>query len=332
VLVLLVLFAPQIRRAAVFAAGVAAGFLVPVLPFAAIAPRQFYQSLIVAQIGSRAHAHRVNLWVRLKNITGVVNLPVGHGGVLLAGLAIVAFAVLAYVIAWYRTGQPPALLDWFAAVTAALAVVMFLWPPQFHYHFSAFLAPFLAMVIALPAARLLAATQAPPATQAADGGQRAVAGQRRFAFGLAGLALAAMAVSQFQADSVTPKVLGPVPAAVQRIVPAGACVLTDQASLTINANRFVSSVPGCPQLVDSLGTDLALSHGLKPGTGAARVAAVAAVWRSAFRHAQYVLLTRINARRIAWTPDIQAYFDANFVLVYTSPKHLMLYARKGLRT
>ena len=337
VIVLLVLLAPQIRRAAVFAAGVAAGFVVPVLPFAAIAPRQFYQSLIVAQIGSRAHAHRVNLWVRLKNITGVVNLPLGHGGVLLAGLAIVAFAALAYVIAWYRTGQPPARLDWFAAVTAALAVVMFLWPPQFHYHFSAFLAPFLALVIALPAARLLAATQPAGATRPAEGGQpadreqRGVSWQSRFAFGLAGLALAAMAVSQFQADSVTPKVLGPVPAAVQRIVPAGACVLTDQASLTINANRFVSSVPGCPQIVDSLGTDLALSHGLKPGTGAARVAAVAAVWRSAFSHAQYVLLTRINARRIAWTPGIQAYFDANFVQVYTSPKHLMLYARKGLR-
>ena len=39
---------------------------------------------------------------------------------------------------------------------------MFLWPPQFHYHFAAFLAPFLALTIALPVSRLLA--DAPPGT------------------------------------------------------------------------------------------------------------------------------------------------------------------------
>ena len=54
VLVLFLLLLPGIRRAALFAAGVAAGFAVPVLPFAAVDPRRFYQSLYVAQVAPRA--------------------------------------------------------------------------------------------------------------------------------------------------------------------------------------------------------------------------------------------------------------------------------------
>jgi hypothetical protein len=324
VLVILVLCLPQIRRAAIFAAAVAAGFALPVLPFAAIAPRQFYKSLIVAQIGSRAHAHRVRLGIRLEEITGLVNLSLGHASILLAVLAIVTFVVMAYAITWYHTGRPPAALDWFAVATAALVAAMFLWPPQFHYHFAAFIAPFLAMAIALPAARLLAMAR-PLADKHGTGTLL-----NSCAFGLAGIALAAMAVSQFQVENVADRIIGPVPSAIQRIVPPGACVLTDQVSLTIIANRFVSSVPGCPQIVDGLGTDLALSHGLKPSTGAARVPGVAAVWREAFSHAQYVILTPINARRIAWTPGIRTYFDTHFVQVFQSPRHLTLYARKGL--
>jgi hypothetical protein len=51
------------------------------------------------------------------------------------------------------------------------------------------------------------------------------------------------------------------------------------------------ATPDGPQLVDTLGTELALSQGLTPDTGAARVPAVAAVRAEAFSHAQYLLLT-----------------------------------------
>jgi hypothetical protein len=319
-----VLCLPQIRRAAVFTAGVAAGFLVPVQPFAAIAPVKFYQSLIVAQIGSRAHATRVPLWDRLDHMIGTFDLNLGHTGLLLVTLAIVLFVALAYAFSWYRTGQPPAPLDWFSVASAGLVAALFLWPPQFHYHFTAFLAPFLALSAALAAGRLLAAVQARASSPAAADR----VGQ--WSLGAAGAVLAVLAIIQFHAQTIVPPVLGPVPAAIDRIIPPGACVLTDQVSLTINANRFVSAVPGCPQMVDTLGTDLALSHGLKPGTGAAQVPAVAAVWSEAFSHAQYVLLTRINTRRIPWSPGLRAYFRSHFRLVYTSPRNLTLYVRKGL--
>ncbi|HEY6274770.1 MAG TPA: glycosyltransferase family 87 protein [Streptosporangiaceae bacterium] len=323
VLVVFVLCLPQIRRAAVFTAGVAAGFLIPVLPFAAIAPEKFYQSLIVAQIGSRAHATRVTLFNRLDHMAGVFDLNLANTALVLAALAIVAFVVLAYAFAWYRTSQPPAPLDWFSVATAGLVAALFLWPPQFHYHFAAFLAPFLALSVALAAGRLLAAVQAQAGSPAA------AARMGQWSLGAAAALLAVMTIIQSHAQTIVPPVLGPVPAAIDQIIPRGACVLTDQVSLTINADRFVSAAPGCPQMVDTLGTDLALSHGLTPGTGAARVPAVAAVWSEAFGHAQYVLLTRINTRRIPWSPSLRKYLRSHFRRVYTSPRDLTLYVRKG---
>ena len=115
-------------------------------------------------------------------------------------------------------------------------------------------------------------------------------------------------------------------------------MLTDQVSVTLLANRFESSDPRCPQMVDSLGTTLALSHRLKPGTGAATVPAVNYWWRRAFSNAQYVLLTSSAAKRIAWTPALKAYLASHFTVIYrssqdlNSPRYLNLYVRRGLRT
>ena len=97
-------------------------------------------------------------------------------------------------------------------------------------------------------------------------------------------------------------------------------MLTDQVSVTLAANRFVSTDPNCPKIVDSLGTTLALSDGLKPQTGAANVPAVNAAWNQAFSHAQYVILTATNTRRIAWSPQLEAYFSSHFTQLYESPR------------
>ena len=119
-------------------------------------------------------------------------------------------------------------------------------------------------------------------------------------------------------------------AAGQQIIPPGACVLADNVAYTVTANRFISSVPGCPAIDDGTGANYALSNGRSTATGAGRVPAVAAMWRSAFRHAQYIWLTGLNRRRIAWTPALTAYFNANFVHVANHTHDLRLYVRKGL--
>jgi hypothetical protein len=306
-----------------------------VLPFAIAGPSQLYHSLITAQIGYRAHAVRVGVLLRLRNMIG---FPYALGWstslLLLTVLALVVFVIVTQAAAIVVTQQPPPILDWFAAVTTVLIVAMFLWPPQFHYHFTEFLAPFLALTLALPVARLFggARTDGGLAVTWPPTGSAKTARQAGLAIvGVSAVALAVMAAFQFRFEGGAARVIGPIPAAIDQLIPPGACVLTDQASVTLAANRFVSTDPNCPKLIDSLGTTLALSHGLKPETGAANVAAVNTAWNQAFSKAQYVLLTVGNTRRIAWSPQLQAYFASHFSQVYQSPNNLILYARKGLR-
>ena len=63
--------------------------------------------------------------------------------------------------------------------------------------------------------------------------------------------------------------------------------------------------------------------------GRGRLRAAAGVWQEAFSHAQLVLLPHKNAGRIAWTPALKAYFDANFVQLKSPRKIATPYKRRG---
>jgi alpha-1,2-mannosyltransferase len=324
VLVAIGLFWPRLKRAWPFCAGVAAGFLIPVLPFAALAPRQFYNSVVVAQI-LRASPARAPVWGRLANIVGIVN-PTPDQETTVVVISIVAGVVViaAVAAAWLVSRRPPPLLERFVVLTSALVIIMFCLADQFYYHFVAFLVPFLAASIALPVSRLVTAKKA--------SGTRSPRARRVLWWLTAGLSAAAIvfvAVTQFQSESARTFTIGPAPRAIEYLIPPGACVLTDQVSMTILANRFYSDVPGCSPMVDSLATDLALSNGKKPQDGAGYVPAVATLWRQAFGHAQIVLLSHNNVGRIAWTPALRAYFAANFVELHSPWKQVTLYKRKG---
>ena len=319
------------RRAAMFAGGVAAGFAVPVLPFAALAPRRFYDSLIVAQVGPRAGVSRVPVYDRLQEMAGLsyAHFPLRAGGIripahtaiVLTAALLVLLAVVVPALAALGAGIRPAPLDWFAAGTMALVVAIFLWPSQFHYHFCAFLAPFLGLAIALPVAALAAAHTGPGYGWPA----RTVAAT-------AAVLLAGCTVAGFAAeDKLRPDVSPATIAAAARRIPPGSCVVTDEVSLVLLADRFTAAAPGCAPVLDGLGTDLALSGGLKPATGAGRVPAVAAVWWQAFRHAGFVWLSRLNSRRIAWTPALRGYFRSHFAKVLTDARGDALYRRTAPR-
>jgi hypothetical protein len=168
------------------------------------------------------------------------------------------------------------------------------------------------MAVGLPLSRLVAGIQGTAQTR-----QHAAAGQAgpwlaRFGLVLAGLAIVvAGAVASAPTGSLS-KSRRASPTVVGRLVPAGACVATDQASYLLLANRFTSDVPGCTQMVDGLGTDLALAGGRRPSNGAGKVPAVAAAWNQAFGHAGYVLLSDKSGLRIPWTHQLKGYFHQNF--------------------
>jgi hypothetical protein len=321
IVVLCLLGAEQARRTTRFVAGVAAGFLIPVLPFAILAPARFYDSVIVAQL-VRSDA-RTPLGYRLQYLTGLVawNLSTVTYLIVAVGMALIVAGTLIAACRVTHRGPPP--LEWFSVATVALIVVAFLVPDDFYYHYPAFLAPFLAMAFALPAARLLAGWRPPPGRP-----DRRAAWLRRSAAAVAGLAILVLPFAGGGAESSpTPTYASALPA-LQRVIPPGACVATDEVALLISADRFVSSVPGCSVMVDGFGTSYTLAHGQSSLT-AGRVPAVAAVWRQAFAAADYVLLTSYDPNRIAWTPQLRAYFRANFVPVTGNWAPLQLYARKG---
>ena len=342
VIVVLILAARQPRRAAAYAAGVVAGFAVPVLPFAAAAPGTFYRSVVVAQL-VRVDTVRIPLGYRLHEITGLTDITGLTSTLVLSLISLLILALVAgcSVAASRLTAQRPPLLEQFALAGGALTILAFLWPADFYYHYAGFLAPFLALAIALPVARFVDALRGSRAgeARAGDGAAPPRPAARlvvRFATPVALVAVAVMAVAQFGFESslqpplapTTPGLTSDAVSAAGNAVPPGACVLTDQAAYTIAANRFVSSRPGCVPMVDGVGSDYSLSRGRSAATGAGRVPAVRALWLSALRGAQYVWLSPLSYKRIPWaTREISAYFDQHFVPVPHGP--FGLYMRKG---
>jgi len=278
----------------------------------------------VAQL-VRADLARVPLGFRLQHMLGLTHAPQLPTPALVAiGAAVILIIAGLAVLSVRLTRQAPPALDKFAIASFALVVVAFLWPSDFYNHYAAFLAPFLALAIALPLSRVLGAP-------AAASAQARPVLLRRGAAVLAAVTLAAFAVLQAASES---HIAAAIPASeiseAARVIPPGACVLSDQMSYTIAIDRFASDVPGCSAMVDGVGSDYALSGGRNGLTGAGDVPAVEQLWMSAFRAAQYLWLTSDNTRRIPWTPRLRAYFLANFVPLTQGPD--WLYARKAGHT
>jgi hypothetical protein len=263
-------------------------------------------------------------------MTGLTDVAgLGLVSLIIISVALIAAVTACSVAASRMTGCRPPALELFAFGTAVLVVAAFLWPADFYYHYAGFLAPFLALAIALPLSRLVPAA-GPVAGPAARGPAGAARRLATLAVGVAGLAIVIMAAVQFgQEADLRPGLPQADVAAAQRIIPPGACVLADQVSYTIAADRFISQVPGCSAMVDSVGTDYSLSGGRNAATGAARSPAVRAAWLAALRPAQYVWLSSLAAKRVPWgAPEITSYFTRNFVPVPGGPRGL--YIRKGL--
>jgi hypothetical protein len=100
-----------------------------------------------------------------------------------------------------------------------------------------------------------------------------------------------------------------------RLIPPGACVLTNDSSLAISVDRFVPASPGCPAMVDAYGTLLAMTDGRKLLGTPGEVRSVTALWSAAFARAPYVWLETGSQGQIPWTPALYAYFTSHFRLL-----------------
>jgi hypothetical protein len=265
--------------------------------------------VFVSELVQATHG-RVGANPRVANITGITGLSsIGVVPHIWAGLIAAGLLILLVAAGWLRSrGSTP--LDWFALAATAVVTGMLFSPSEWYEHYAAFAGPFLAVLVALSAARLLTAS---------------TGRVRRGAAVLAVLAVAAMGA----AGGYTVTTLYPAKdvSAATAYIPAGACVLTDTASVTIVTGRFTAAQPGCPALVDAVGTLISTTDGKDFVTGPAGLAADADAWLTAFQHAQYVWLIGNNGftgARIAWTPALHAYFTSHFRLIGLPSSYLGL--------
>jgi Glycosyltransferase family 87 len=337
-----------------FAGGFVAGLAVPCLPFEILAPGGFGQTVFISELVQATHG-RVGANPRWADITGTIGLSsVGVNPRIWQGVTAVAVMFLFVVIAWLRArraGSRATALDWYALVTTIVVIGMLFSPSEWYVHYAAFAGPFLLVLIGLSAARLFTAGK--PRRQRPgkkrkneETGKNGTNGKKprrirmvAIAGVFAALAIAAMGA----ADGYAVTKLYPARSlhGVSGLIPPGACVLTDTASATIAIDRFSASSPGCPAVVDTVGTLIATTHGQDFVGGPGTLQADTRYWQQAFQHAGYVWLIGNNGytgARIAWTPALHAYFVSHFRLIampssYLGAKNVPrggLYIRKSL--
>jgi hypothetical protein len=291
-------WAGRVRRAGTYTLGVIAGFVVPVLPFFAFAPAAFVRSTLFDQ-ATRAGSY-VPVSQRLAQLTGLIDVLNGGGHFsLTAGVHSLLASSGAAATSNASVGGLPyvvALLGAGVLATAVATVAAVLGYSAFFYHYPAFAAPWLALSAGCAAGALASGFVGRPQVRQAIIGCCAVAV-------LAVAAFQANELSELRATSAYPD---------RALIPAGSCVVSDEISLAIAANRFTAARPGCPDVLDGLAQTLVLSNGVSVQGGAAAHPDVVAAWQSILSRADYVWLSPNNARRIPWTPELSAWFAANF--------------------
>jgi alpha-1,2-mannosyltransferase len=294
-----------------FAGGFVVGIAVPCLPFLALAPSGFGRTVFVSELVQATHG-RVGANPRLADITGIIGLSsVGVDPKIWAGATAAGLLLLFVVIAWLRArraGSRATALDWFALISTFVVTGMLFSPSEWYVHYAAFAGPFLVVLVGLSAGRLVAARHPP------------IKKPRHWVRVCAGVVAALLIAAMGAADGYTVTTLYPARdlSAASALIPPGACVLTDTAAATVVIGRFSASSPGCPAIVDTVGTLIATTHGKDFVAGPGVLQADTQVWQQAFQQARYVWLIGNNGytgARIAWTPALHAYFETHFRLI-----------------
>jgi hypothetical protein len=320
------------RRVRDYLIGLVVGFGVSAGPFLVATPVTFLRSTIFDQATRQGSA--VAFGVRLANLTGLIDVYSTKGKLtpnpgadsmfaagasarvgdshsigwlpILAALVLVAALIAGY--AWQSRRLTP--LEWLSLATAVVASVMITGYSAFFYHYADFPAPWLALAL--------------------GGAAGALAGHRRWSLTVVRVfAVVVAVIAIVQIRELYPTRHSGAEAMAHEI-PPGACVVTDEVSLTIAADRFASPPAGCPDIIDSLAATLVLSNGVSVQGGAQNMPAVVGQWHTWLSEADYVWLSPDHGsrRRIPWTTGLSDWFNANFIKVGAySPATGQLYRR-----
>ena len=316
-------WAPRWRtHVAPLCAGAGAAFALVCLPFALMAPGTFWHDVFADQL--TRHATVVNdrsLASRIAEVTGIRGIPLlADNGVVVAIVVATFLGLLAmgYGSRWRELNRS----DGFVLAAATASVGGLLAAPEFYLHYAYFSAPFLTA---------LAGTSLALVRTRRGAFERWWHGRPTWSRLATFLLLGALALGLiFEVGANDRTYLATVvrasngavvdPAeAIDSVTPPGSCVVFDEAILAIEANRFTSDVPGCPDVVDPYGMWLADGDGRSPPTPPPYPASFVATWHSYLEAAQYLVLWIPDSDFIPFDGALLAWFDAHYRLVLSAP-------------
>jgi len=290
------------------ATGLFAGFAVPCAPFFFAAPRQFVHQVVGLQLQRGASSGGLPAKDRIVLVVGSRVLPELQGA---QGWSLLLLVLVAAAIAVSLLVKPkPQAFDWFAVAAALVSVAAVLKTSDYFTHYGYFVIAFLALAGGAATGRLspvclgLAGRRVVVKHLLAAAAVVAVLG-----CGLNGV-LRSRAILHRWPDLVT---TGDVGRVLARLIPDGACAVSDDPSLLITADRVVGG-DSCPAMIDPYYAWLAEDPQHPPSSGAVPPAALVQQWQSWFERAEFVVLSS-NPFRVPRTPELSAWFNEHFDLV-----------------
>jgi hypothetical protein len=298
------------RRVGVLVAAAAGCFTALTLPFFLAAPHHFFSEVFAEQLfREAAPIQGASIGYRLMVMTGFGPTTFAPS----SSEAEIAFVVVGVLVALSFVHRVPRrCMDGFFIFATLFTGGALLYSAEFFPYYGYFLAPFLLAVVGLSVARLVAPLRARlsalPMTRAFRRTLRlaAEAGGALVIF-----ALVLYVTSFYSAYVFGLGLNGPEFTAIANRIPAGSCVVYTSVAYGIEANRWSSSDPNCPALVDPLGMWMAWGYQTKPAT-----AAFAQQWQSYFERAQYVVLDNPDDALVGWDPKVATWFSEHFHLTY----------------
>ncbi|HEY5111019.1 MAG TPA: hypothetical protein VII67_01680 [Acidimicrobiales bacterium] len=301
-----------------FCQGTVVGFLVVIGPFFAASPVSFVRDVLIAQEGRISLASfGSGLSLKVLDVTGLAGLgsyaPPQYVGVIIAAAVIALMAAAMWFARSYLTS-----FDRFIAMCTLITVFGMLSGTVFFQHYAYFTAAFLSLLAGVCVGAVVAKLKStnfaarPIIGRLASPAPLTIVGT----IALVGCVLVAHADTQFSNSYLTQTQDNG--ATLAAVIPAGSCVIADEISYLIDANRLTSSQSNCPVLIDYYGTWLQDDPAHLPPTDFYSSSLIA-TWNSWLRRADYVVLISPQSSAYPRAPSTVAIFNDNYRLVYSAP-------------
>ena len=307
--------APTVQR---LCAGAALGFAALTLPLAGRAPNEFWRGVVIDQAVRNPGGYlRPERLADLSGTTLVTHqLAASRGGTYLVDtfVAVAALALLAVVVSDRRITRPMTALDTTGIWTSVLLVGVFLASRTYYYHYSGFVAPFLALC----AARAVAGTT-----------QRSRPARVRSGAVLVAVTLAIGVVAVGDAkwlarETPTPQLSAELLAAL----PSHGCILYFQPALGLLANRYTATDHGCPRIVDYLAEERLLDSG-RAQMPTDELAPI--LQRQMLKWLSATDAIVVGGMLTSWGPSVRDYVSSNFAATVLPSEQLIVYVRAPAR-